>query len=159
MVWGAICRGGKSDIVIMTRDETSKRNGYTSKSYQWALEEGLLLIYDGMRRFQQDNAKIHVSQSSIEWLMEHGIEFIDWPAHSPDLNPIEHIWKLLKLRTRKLFPHLEHLKKNETNIVELIKCIKLAWAAITTEEINNLINSLPRRVEACIRAQGWYTKY
>jgi RNA:NAD 2'-phosphotransferase (TPT1/KptA family) len=55
-----------------------------------------------------------------------------------------------------MFPHLEHLKENETNITELIKCIKLAWVAITTEEINTLINSLPRMIEACIRAQGWY---
>jgi len=58
-----------------------------------------------------------------------------------------------------MFPHLEHLKKNETNITELIKCIKLVWVAITTEEINTLINSLPRRIEACIRAQGWYMEY
>ncbi|KAM5527048.1 hypothetical protein FOXYSP1_20560 [Fusarium oxysporum f. sp. phaseoli] len=91
--------------------------------------------------------------------MEHGIEFIDWPAHSPELNPIEHIWKLLKLKIRKTFPHLEHLKKNETNITELIISIKLAWAAISTDEITNLIDSLPRRIEACIQARGWYTKY
>jgi hypothetical protein len=149
-VCGAIWRGGKSDIVIMTRDETSRRSGYTSRSYQLALTEGLLLIYNGMRRFQQDNAKIHVSQSTTEWLMEHGIEFIDWPAHSPGLNPIEHIWVLLKTKIRKIFPDLEHLKKNETNIAKLIKCIKLAWAAITTEEITNLIGSLPRSLEACI---------
>jgi hypothetical protein len=159
MVWGAIWKDGKSDIVIMTRDQMRPRKGYTSWSYQMALREGLLPFYDGMRRFQQDNAKIHVSQSSIEFLMEHGIEFIDWPAHSPDLNPIEHIWKLLKAKVKQIFPHIELIKRNEINIAELSRCIKLAWAAITTEEINNLIDSLPRRIDACLRAQGWYTKY
>jgi hypothetical protein len=108
---GAIWRDGKSDIVIMTRDSTARRNGYTSRSYQLALSEGLFPIYDNTRRFQQDNAKIHVSQSTIEFLMEYGIEYIDWPAHSPDLNPIEHIWKLLKSKIRKLLPHIELMKK------------------------------------------------
>jgi hypothetical protein len=58
-----------------------------------------------------------------------------------------------------MFPHLNLLKNNEIDDEELIKCIKLAWAAITTDQINALIDSLPRRLEACIRARGWYTEY
>jgi hypothetical protein len=159
MVWGAIWRGGKSDIIVMIRDQTAKRKGYTSLSYQEALSKGLLPIYNGTRRFQQDNARIHTSQSSTDWLLSHSIEWIDWPAHSPDLNPIEHIWKQLKLNIRKMFPHLDLLKNNKVDTAKLIKCIKLAWAAITIDQINALIDSLPRRLDACIRAQGWYTKY
>jgi predicted patatin/cPLA2 family phospholipase len=64
MVWGAIWRGGKSNIIILTRDPTAKQNEYTSWSYQKALSEGLLHIYHQFRRFQQDNAKIHVSAST-----------------------------------------------------------------------------------------------
>ncbi|KAG6978938.1 Transposable element Tc3 transposase [Fusarium oxysporum f. sp. conglutinans] len=89
MVWGAIWRGGKSDIVVMIRDQTARRRGYTSLSYQQALTEGLLPIWTGFRHFQQDNARIHTPESSTTWLLEHGISWIDWPAHSPDLNPIE----------------------------------------------------------------------
>ena len=59
MAWGAIYRTGRSPIIIMDRDEQSARNGYTARSYQKALSEGLLPIYDGMRLFQQDNARIH----------------------------------------------------------------------------------------------------
>ncbi|KAG7404524.1 Transposable element Tc1 transposase [Fusarium oxysporum f. sp. raphani] len=159
MVWGAIWRGGKSDIVVMIRDQTARRRGYTSQSYQEALSEGLLPIWTGFRQFQQDNARIHTSESTTNWLLEHGISWIDWPAHSPDLNPIEHIWKQLKLNIRKMFPQIELLKNNEVDRAKLIKCIKLAWAGITPEQINVLINSLPRRLDACIRAKGWYTKY
>lgn len=159
MVWGAIWRGGKSDIIIMIRDETAQRRGYTSKSYQKALSEGLLPIWTGFRQFQQDNARIHTSESTTEWLFQHGIQWIDWPAHSPDLNPIEHIWKQLKLNIRKMFPRLDLLRNNEVDRAKLIECIKLAWAAITPEQINRLIDSLPRRLNACIRARGWYTKY
>ncbi|KPA35671.1 transposase [Fusarium langsethiae] len=159
MVWGAIWRGGKSDIIVMIRDQTARRKGYTPASYIQALEEGLLPIWTGFRHFQQDNARIYTSEATTNWLLENGISWIDWPAHSPDLNPIEHIWKQLKLNIRKMFPHLNLLKNNEVDKAKLIECIKLAWAAITSEQINRLIDSLPRRLDACIRARGWYTKY
>jgi hypothetical protein len=58
-----------------------------------------------------------------------------------------------------MYPYIVLMKKNDIHTAELIKCIELAWAAITTEEINNLIDSLPRQIEACIRVRRWYTKY
>jgi hypothetical protein len=51
------------------------------------------------------------------------------------------------------------LKNNEVDRAKLAECIKMAWEAITVEQINKLINSLPDRLDACIRAKGWYTKY
>jgi hypothetical protein len=58
-----------------------------------------------------------------------------------------------------MFLYVELLKRNGVNIAELVKCIKLAWAAITTDEINTLIDSLPYGFKACIRARRWYTDY
>lgn len=77
MVWGAIWENGRSELIIMERDPTSKRKGYTSQSYISALREGLLPIYDGTRFFQQDNSSIHTSAASMEWMMEQGIEIMD----------------------------------------------------------------------------------
>ena len=91
MAWGAIYRTGRSPIIIMERDEQSARKGFTAQSYQKALSEGLLPIFNGTRLFQQDNAKIHVCASTAHWLSERAIIQIKWPAHSPDLNPIEHV--------------------------------------------------------------------
>lgn len=159
MVWAAIWRSGKSNLIIVERDQQGKRKGYTARSYQNALSEGLLPIYDGTQRFQQDNARIHNFGGTPEWLQLYGIEYIDWPPHSPDLNPIEHVWKALKSNLRKMFPHLQDLKDNRASREELIRCIKLAWAAIPPSLIRKLVESLPRRLEAVRLARGWYTKY
>ncbi|KJZ77970.1 hypothetical protein HIM_02607 [Hirsutella minnesotensis 3608] len=58
----------------MERDSAAKKKGYTAKSYQKALSEGLLLVYDGTRRFQQDNARIHNFGGTPQFLQLHGVE-------------------------------------------------------------------------------------
>ena len=91
MVYGAIWLGGRSELVIMTRDSDSKGNRYTTWSYLQALEAALVPVYTPGQFYQQDNAKIHVSKAAKEWFEDHGIWVIYWPSHSPDMNPIEHV--------------------------------------------------------------------
>ncbi|CAG9955436.1 unnamed protein product [Clonostachys rosea f. rosea IK726] len=159
MYWGGIWKTGRTPLVLMHRDENAPRRGYSSISYQLALEEGLLPLYDGTRRFQQDNAKIHVSNSSMTWLMEHAIELLDWPPHSPDISPIENLWSLLKARIRSRYPYLNSLLKTDANIEELKRCAQVVWRDIDQSLIRGLMESLPNRLRAVIRARGWYTKY
>ena len=159
MVWAAIQYNQKSKLIVMDRDPTSTGNGYTSWSYQLALREGLLPIWNDTLQFQQDNAPIHVSESSINWLLANAIEFIDWPPHSPDLNPIEHAWRPLKRNLCRRLPNLHLLKNNEADRAILIEQLKLAWEEIPQSLIQSLLDSLPRRIDAVIKARGWYTKY
>lgn len=159
MVWGAIWKGGRSHLVVMIWDETSRRNGYTSWSYQRALEEGLLPYYDDERFFQQDNAPIHKSRSSMEWLRTHGIRTVQWPAHSPDMNPIEHVWKKMKEILYKDFPHLCFLTGSEVNIQEFVAALKVAWERVPQALIDRLIDSMRERVAELRRVRGWYTHY
>jgi hypothetical protein len=143
----------------MERDPNAPRRGYSAISYQNTLEEGLLPIYDGTRQFQQDNARIHNFGGTPEWLQEHAISYIDWPPHSPDLNPIEHMWAALKRKLYRLYPHIRNLNNNEADRAELIRCLELAWEALPPELPRRLIESLPRRLRAVRRARGYYTKY
>lgn len=95
----------------------------------------------------------------MTWLLEHGIELLDWPPNSPDLSPIENIWSILKRQIRRRFPHLRDLKDNEEDRAEFQRCVEDAWRAIPQAQIVACIDSLERRLQACIRARGWYTKY
>jgi transposase len=159
MVWGTVWRGGRSELIIMERDEDAPRRGYIAKSYQKALREGLLPHYDGTRHFQQDNARIHVCEATQTWLAKHRIEWMDWPPYSPDLNPIEHVWAALKRNLQRMFPDLWELKRNELNIEDFKEKLRAAWWAIDQALIDRLIDSLPRRLAAVKKARGWYTKY
>jgi hypothetical protein len=123
------------------------------------LSEGLSPIYDSTRLFQQDNARIHNFGGTPEWLQLHGIEYIDWPPHSPDLNPIKHIWSALKKKLSQICPELRDLRRNHTDIALLKQKIKEAWDLIDQELIDTLVESMPRRLAAVRAARGYYTRY
>jgi len=77
---------------------------------------------------------------------------LDWPAQSPDLNPIENLWAIIK-------QHIRKQKKTAENLVELKRCVKAAWRAIPDTTIKNLVDSMSRRIQAVIAAEGGPTKY
>ena len=81
--------------------------------------------------YQQDNASIHTSRASKAWITGHGIPLIDWPPHSPDLNPIEHVWKKLKQLVYELHPEFSDLKDNEADGVLAKEWILDVWGDIS----------------------------
>ena len=84
---------------------------------------------------------------------------VDWPAHSPDMNPVEPMWRLLKLKVFSMFPELIRMGQSEAEWQYFIECLKAAWAALDQAKIDTLILSMPRRLEALRVARGRYTKY
>jgi len=57
----------------MERDPSAAKEGYSAQSYIWALEDGLIPIYEPLDIYQMDNAPIHTSKLVKEWLERHGV--------------------------------------------------------------------------------------
>jgi transposase len=102
--------------------------------------------------FQQDNDPKHKSKMAITWLKDHGFQVLSWPAQSPDLNPIEHLWTHLKRR-------VADYEEPPKGILELWDRVQEEWDKIGPEVCQNLIESMPRRIEDVLRAKGGYTEY
>jgi transposase len=104
--------------------------------------------------FQQDNDPKHTARIVKNYLArktaDGTLKLLDWPSQSPDLNPIEHVWKLMKDEVRKLKP---------TNLNDLFEKLETVWRNIPIDYLQRLIDSMPQRCQAVIDANGMHTKY
>lgn len=81
------------------------------------------------------------------------------PAVSPDLNPIEHLWSILKYRLTKYHPELEGMGQSKEDKEAFSKATETEWNTIPQPLIDSLIMSMPKRLQAVRKAQGWHTRY
>ena len=134
--------------------------GIFAQSYIEVLDNELVQHYEEGLVFMQDNASIHTAAAVKEWFENYDIRTTDWPPYSPDLNPIENIWYALKALALKMFPDVMNgsgdTEAHRTNIEQ---CLQAAWNALPDSLFESLIESMPRRMEACIAAKGLHTKY
>ncbi len=131
------------------------KTNVTAPIYQEILEHFMLPSADQHFKdadfiFQQDLAPAHTSKSTKSWLNDHGVGVLDWSANSPDLNPIENLWGIVKRKMRN---------KRPKNADELKATVKETWTSRPPQQCHKLITSMPRRIEAVIKAKGAPTKY
>ncbi|GFY28220.1 transposable element Tcb2 transposase [Trichonephila clavipes] len=102
--------------------------------------------------FMDDNAPCHRTVAAEQLLESEDIERMDWPARSPDLNPIEHVWDFLgrRLAARTIPP---------VTIRELRLALQDEWEAMPQQLIDTLILSMGRRCETCLAVRGDHIPY
>jgi len=148
MVWGCMSEAGVGELRKVTGRLCAK--DYVS-ILRGALQPSICSLGLGSQYiFQQDNASCHSAKFTKNWMSRNNVALLDWPAQSPDLNPIEHLWDVLgRSLGSTTFP----------NEGELWKRLQQEWAQLPRVTTSHLVESMPRRIAAVIKARGGYTRY
>lgn len=148
MVWGCFCAHGVGRFHHIT-------GIMDAKVFQRILDNELRPSAKKLFKrkpyiFQQDNDSKHKAKTTIEFLEMYDIDVMPWPAQSPDLNPIENLWSILDVRCKARKP---------TTVQALVEVLRQAWESLEVGVLENLVASMPQRLNAVIEAKGLPTHY
>ncbi|VDM69711.1 unnamed protein product, partial [Strongylus vulgaris] len=143
-VWGGISTRGTTDLAIFKG--TVRMD---SKLYCEILETCYLdfsqRAFNGFAKLVQDNAPAHKSAYTTRRLSQWSVRTVEWPAESPDLNPIELVWGSMKAYIRR-----QHLRTTE----ELENAIRTYWSQLTPEICQKYISGIQWRMPLVVSARG-----
>ena len=143
-IWVAFCRVGTVSLTFVT----SKMK---SRDYVQVLNEHLLPFVEARRDqplvFQHDNASIHVSAETSRFLQDKNICVLDWPACSPDLNPIENVWGNM---VRQVYVE----NKQYALIAQLKAAILDVWRKLDLQTLKNHVDSMPNCMLEIVQSKG-----
>jgi transposase len=142
MVWA--CFSGQGSIYFLVPKTTMNSNRYMAM-----LDEKLFpfMQIHGATRFLQDGVPCHTSKKVMAFLREKRVAIMDWLGNSPDLNPIENLWSIMKKKLKE-----DH---TITSLNKLQDAIKKMWVQLMMK----LAQSMPRKLRMCIENKGQMTKY
>ncbi|KAG1364710.1 hypothetical protein G6F61_013724 [Rhizopus arrhizus] len=103
--------------------------------------------------FPNDNDPKHTSKLVKKYLEQQSYNILEWPAQSPDLNPIENMWSLLKRRLNDY----ETAPKGMNELYERVT--KVWYDLMKPEECQKVIETMPKRIKQCIKDKGRWTDY
>ena len=144
MVWGAFSSAGKTELKFVDGNQDSAQYVETLGSH--------LLPFLREKNvqgqiFQHDNAPSHRARNTQEWLKDNNVAVMAWPAMSPDLNPIEHLWGIL---TRSVYANGRQYGSKEALKAAILK----AWNDMDPEVLQNLLHSMQKRCVEVIKHRG-----
>jgi transposase len=151
MVWGCISHDCKLDLVTI-------QGNLTGDQYiRDVLQPVVVPHFDNhplatRHVYMNDNARPHRSRAVTAYLQSEAMTSVPWPAMSPDLNHIEHIWDMLDRRVQAREPPVQ-------NIRQLKAALHREWQHLSQQDIRRLTGGMRCRVEAVIQARGGYTRY
>lgn len=149
MVWAAITHDKKSALVILDSGRRTAQD-FVDQVYKGPLHEFLQQCDQPI--LMEDGAPIHRSNAPKVWRESHGVIKLEWPPQSPDLNPIENLWKQLKDAVQKRSATIKTAADLKNALVE-------AWNDIEKDSWNVLIDSMPERIDAVLKAKGGSTRW
>ncbi len=151
MAWGCFCDDGVGAVVHVKGILVKEK--YKQILIHHAVPSGRRLLGHGFL-FQRDNDPkhtAHIVQAYLSTKETDGIlSVLQWISQSPDLNPIEHLWKILD----------DHCAcRKPQNHSQLFAILKESWQSLPQNQLNRLVESMPRRCQAAIDAKSYPTKY
>ena len=147
MVWGCFSRHGVGPLFKI--DGIMDRFVYAEILKKQMLPYAQINMPPGWL-FQQDNDPKHKSKHVSDFMKLAKIKLLEWPSQSADLNPIEHLWEELDRRVRC---------RNYSNKDALYEALRNEWSKIPIDRLQKLVDSMPARCEAVLKAKGYATKY
>ena len=140
-MWGLIGVGVK--LLIFLPSEQS----VTSESYiRNSLSPALSILRRGGKVFMQDGARAHTARATMDWLRANGVKVLgNWPARSPDLNPIETMWAIVQAKVAARMP---------SDDTELQQYWREEWNAVPQHVVDDLVLSFRGRLERCLAEGG-----
>ena len=148
MVWGAFAHGGVGELIFLPSNVRMNQYNYY-ELLNLHLEDSFDRSASSV--LMQDGAPCHTARSVIDWLGDCGVSFInDWPGSSPDFNPIENLWAIIKARLRG---------RDTSTLAKLQAAIQEVWDSFEPALLQNLVESVPRRLRECLKRKGQVTRY
>jgi len=149
MVWAAFCESGCLELAFPSTHMNSKEH---VELLQMNLQPFLRSRRRSRYTFQQDNAPMYVSRETRSWFDAKKANFLEWPACSPDMNPMENVWAALVWKI-----YAKNMKFNSTHELKLVIIKK--WEELFLSYLQNLVNKMPNRIYELISVLGGYTHY
>jgi transposase len=147
-LWGCFCGRGVGQAEIFVGEFNAKR--YVDILQHNLLQTALHFYPNEHWWFQQDNAPQHTAGISKRWFHSHGVDLLDFPPYSPDLNPIENLWSILKARIEKRLARTTD---------EIEQVLKEEWEALDKSLLTSLAHSMPTRCAAVVANHGHKAPY
>ena len=148
MFWGCFAASGTGRLVKI--NGTMKKEDYVAILNDNLQESARELSLERRWSFMQDNDPKHTAKLTRDWFKDNSINVLEWPSQSPDLNPIENLWRTLKLRV---------MEKKPKNLTQLEEFCQEEWTKISVSECFKLVEHYTKRLQKVIEAKGHTIDY
>jgi hypothetical protein len=157
-VWGCFMGREKGPLVVLEKGARMNQHRYTEE----ILKPHFVPFYERMQELygtdsspvylQEDGARYHTAGVPARYRLSMRVNQLPWPAQSPDLAPIENLWKIQKDEVSKRRHRIKSVEEMGITLVE-------EWEEMEADLLEKLARSLIKRMALCIKAKGGSIKY